>query len=125
MPLLDALKARAAALKAELVVLYYAYRNPDMPLAPKLLILLTLGYALSPIDLIPDFIPVLGYLDDLLLVPALIRLSVRLIPASVMEAARAEAASKPVSFSKNWGFAVFVLLLWAAAAAWIISMVAG
>lgn len=124
MKVLERLKTRAAALKAELAALYYAYRDPAMPMAPKLLILVTLGYALSPIDLIPDFIPVLGYLDDLLLVPALIRLSLHLIPEPVMVAARTEAAAKPVSFRKNWGFAVFVVVLWAAVAAWIVSLVA-
>jgi uncharacterized membrane protein YkvA (DUF1232 family) len=125
MDILASLKSRAAALKAELAALYYAYRDPAMPLAPKLLILLTLGYALSPIDLIPDFIPVLGYLDDLVLVPALIRLSLRLIPDPVMAAARAEASAKPVSFHKNWGFAAFVVVLWAAVVAWIVLLVGG
>ena len=117
--LVENLKARAGALKTELVALYYASRNPEMPAAPKLLLLFTIGYALSPIDLIPDFIPVLGYLDDLLIVPALIRLSVRLIPESVMASARAEAAAKPVRFGKNWGFAVFIFVIWAALVVWI------
>lgn len=122
MGVLERLKASAAALKNELAVLYYAYGDPEMPRAPKLIILFTLGYALSPIDLIPDFIPVLGYLDDLILVPALIRLSVRLIPARVMADARRLAAEKPLSPSRHWGFAVFVVLVWAALIAWIASL---
>ncbi len=122
MSLVDSLKRRAGELKKNLAVLYYAYRHPDLPLAPKLLILFTLGYALSPIDLIPDFIPVIGYLDDLILVPALIRLSVRLIPQAVMNDARARAEADPPTLSKNRGFAVFVILLWLAIAVWIASL---
>ena len=66
------LKERAKKLKLELTAVYYAYRDPGINLLPKLIIIITLGYALSPIDLIPDFIPILGYLDDLILLPALI-----------------------------------------------------
>ena len=67
--MLTALKQRARRLKSELTVLYHAYRDPRTPLAAKLVMVLVLAYPLSPIDLIPDFIPVLGYLDDLLLLP--------------------------------------------------------
>lgn len=85
---------------------------------------LVLAYALSPIDLIPDFIPVLGYLDDLVIVPLGIALAVRLIPKEVMEAARAQAADparkgKPAS---RWG-AALVVAIWlaaAAATAWVL-----
>jgi uncharacterized membrane protein YkvA (DUF1232 family) len=118
---IDKLKIRAKAVKRDIAALYYAYGDPAMPQAPKLLILLTLGYALSPIDLIPDFIPVIGYLDDLIIVPALIRLSVRMIPADVMDSARKRAVEKPLRLSKNWGFAVFFVLLWIALVAWIAS----
>ncbi|HEQ72335.1 MAG TPA: DUF1232 domain-containing protein, partial [Spirochaetia bacterium] len=66
------LHLHARKLEKEIFTIYYAYRNPKTRLLPKLIILITLGYALSPVDLIPDFIPILGYLDDLILIPALI-----------------------------------------------------
>ena len=75
----DSLKSKAMRLKREIAALYYAYQNPKLPLLPRLVILFTLGYCLSPIDLIPDFIPVLGYLDDLIILPALITLSLKLM----------------------------------------------
>lgn len=105
-------KERARRLKRELVALYFAYGDGRTGFLPKLLVLLTLGYALSPIDLIPDFIPVLGYLDDLLLLPGLIALSIRLIPPAVMEEARRRAEEDPPSLKKNWLFGALILFLW-------------
>lgn len=83
--MLQALKRRARRLEAELTVLHHAYRDPRTPLASKAAMALVLAYALSPIDLIPDFIPVLGYLDDLLLLPLGIALALRLVPRHVLE----------------------------------------
>jgi uncharacterized membrane protein YkvA (DUF1232 family) len=74
------LRKRARSLKDNLGMLYRAYRNARTPLAAKVVVVLVLAYALSPIDLIPDFVPVLGYLDDLLLLPAGIVLAIHLIP---------------------------------------------
>jgi uncharacterized membrane protein YkvA (DUF1232 family) len=71
-----------------------------------------MAYALSPIDLIPDFIPVLGYLDDLFIIPALIALAVRLIPKDIFEEAEAKAAEEAVELKKNWAFAVIFILIW-------------
>ena len=85
---LEALKRRAGALKREITAIYYAFRNPETPRGPKIVIWITLFSALSPIDLIPDFIPVLGYLDDLILIPALLAWSIRLIPDEIMEKSR-------------------------------------
>jgi uncharacterized membrane protein YkvA (DUF1232 family) len=82
------LKLRAKKLKSEARVLLIAYRNKRTPVIAKILIGVTAGYLLSPIDLIPDFIPVLGFLDDLIIVPALIALSVKLIPDTVLAEAR-------------------------------------
>ena len=85
------LKAWARTLKREIVVLWLAARDPRVPLGAKLLAGLVAGYALSPIDLIPDFIPVLGLLDDLLLVPAGIWLVLRMIPLGLVAELRAQA----------------------------------
>jgi uncharacterized membrane protein YkvA (DUF1232 family) len=121
--LIAALRARAEDMKRDLLVLYYAYRNPRLPLLSRALVIATVAYALSPIDLIPDFIPVLGYLDDLILVPVLIRASVRSIPAGIMEEARRSAAENPIRLRSNRGFAVFVVLVWLAILAWILSLI--
>ncbi len=106
------LKAKAKALKKELTVLYYAYRKPETGLLPKLLILAALGYALSPFDLIPDFIPVLGHLDDLIVVPFLITLSIKFIPEEILAVCRKEAEERPLSLKKNWITGLVFLAIW-------------
>lgn len=92
---LGRLKARlgrkARKLKRQIWALYLAWKDPGTPLLARIAIACTLGYALSPIDLIPDFIPVLGYLDDLVILPALVVLAIRLIPREVMARSRREA----------------------------------
>jgi uncharacterized membrane protein YkvA (DUF1232 family) len=107
------LQARARALKRETYALYRACRDPRVPWPARVLAIAAVAYAFSPIDLIPDFIPVLGYLDDLLLVPLLIGLALRLIPAEVMDEHHAQvdelmAAGKPV----NWGAAAIIIAVW-------------
>jgi uncharacterized membrane protein YkvA (DUF1232 family) len=90
----------ASRIKRDVHALYLASRDPRVPWYAKALAAFVAGYALSPIDLIPDFIPILGYLDDLILVPAGIWLVIRLIPADVMEEHRARAGAaqaRPVS----------------------------
>ncbi|KRD39708.1 hypothetical protein ASE35_05085 [Lysobacter sp. Root916] len=89
---IDALRQRARELKREIHALYLAARHPLTPWYAKLLVAAIVAYALSPIDLIPDFIPVLGYLDDLLLLPLGIAWAIRMIPATVMIECRARAA---------------------------------
>lgn len=84
-------KARARVLKQETFTLVVACRHPRVPWYAKLLALLVVGYALSPIDLIPDFIPILGYLDDLVLIPLGFMLVIRLIPADVLAECRRQA----------------------------------
>ncbi|MCC3158460.1 DUF1232 domain-containing protein [Hymenobacter sp. 15J16-1T3B] len=106
------LQSRARALKSELVALYYAARDPRTPWYARLVMLATLAYAASPIDLIPDFIPVLGYLDDLILVPAGIALSIQLVPAEVLREARHRTATIPVSKRANWVVGALILGLW-------------
>jgi uncharacterized membrane protein YkvA (DUF1232 family) len=101
-------------LKQQTLVVYFAARDPRTPWMPRLLALGIAAYALSPIDLIPDFIPVLGYLDDVIIVPLGLMLVMRMIPAEVMASSRArasEAAGKPTSR----GMAVFIVAIWALA----------
>jgi uncharacterized membrane protein YkvA (DUF1232 family) len=82
----------AALLKRDVVALWFCARHPRTPVLAKALAFLVVAYAFSPIDLIPDFIPVLGYLDDLLLVPAGLWLAIKLVPRDVMEECRGQAA---------------------------------
>jgi uncharacterized membrane protein YkvA (DUF1232 family) len=106
-----ALTARANVLKRYTLVVYFAARDPRTPLFVRLLALLVAAYALSPIDLIPDFIPIVGLLDDLVLVPLGLALIVRLVPANVMEAARARAEAaveRPISYAA----AGCIVVLW-------------
>ncbi len=112
MKCIDTLQAKATVLKTELTAVWYAAKDKRIPLAPKIIIGIAIGYALSPIDLIPDFIPVLGYLDDLILLPALIALAIKLIPPEVMEDARKKAALAPLQLKKNWLFAGLFILIW-------------
>ena len=120
MGLSDSLRHWARRIKRDGVTLWFAGRHPRTPWHAKALGMFVVAYALSPVDLIPDFIPVLGYLDDVLLLPGMIWLAVRLLPPAVLEDSRLRAEAwmteqgrKPVS---KVGAAVIVLL-WAAAAA--------
>lgn len=111
---MTSLRQWARNLKHQTMVVYYAARDRRTPWWVRLLALAVAAYALSPIDLIPDFIPVLGYLDDLIIVPLGLALVVRLIPADVMASARGQAqaaASRPASRV----MAVLIVALWALA----------
>lgn len=85
------LKNRARLLKRDIVTLWFAYRHPQMPLSAKIAAILIVAYAFSPIDLIPDFIPVLGFLDEVILLPACIWLTLKLIPDAVVVECRGQA----------------------------------
>ena len=118
-----ALKARARALKAEVVALYFAARHPRTPWYAKAFVVAIVAYALSPIDLIPDFIPVLGFVDEIILLPFAIALAVKMIPADVMAECRVRASQQPLrgSWMGRVGAAVIVLFwlaLIALAAMW-------
>jgi uncharacterized membrane protein YkvA (DUF1232 family) len=109
-------KEWARTIRRDVVAVWIAARDPRVPWYAKLLAAGVAAYALSPIDLIPDFVPVLGYLDDVVIVPAGIFLTVRLIPAGLMDEFRAQAvrrASRPTSRAG----AVAIVLLWIAAMA--------
>lgn len=114
-------KIKANNLKRELKVLYLAYRRPDVPWYAKVAAVLVVGYALSPVDLIPDFIPVLGYLDDIILIPLGISIAIRLIPKNILEECRAQAdevfkEGKP----RNWIAGALIICLWIAAVSWVL-----
>ena len=112
---LDRLRGRARRLKSETVALYLACRDPRTPWLAKAVAGAVVAYALCPIDLIPDFVPVLGYLDDVVIVPAGLLLALKLVPPAVMADCRVRAqaiAERPVSR----GAAVVVVAIWVAAA---------
>ena len=122
MPSTSPIKRWAKQLKQHTLTVYFAARDPRTPFTVRLLALLVVAYALSPIDLIPDFIPVIGYLDDLLLLPLGIALVVRLTPPEVMAAARekaAQATERPVSRAAAVFIVAFWLLIALAAANWL------
>jgi len=79
------LKEKIKELKTKVSALYLALKRKDTPIPAKIAAAITVGYALSPIDLIPDFIPILGYMDDIILLPLLMAISIKLIPKKIME----------------------------------------
>jgi len=122
----EKIKTKARQLEGETFTLYLAYRHPATPWYAKIFAAVVVGYAFSPIDLIPDFIPVLGYLDDLLLVPLGIKLALKMIPEEVLSEARQQAAQefegeKP----KRWIVGAIIILIWIAFAALVITWTVG
>jgi uncharacterized membrane protein YkvA (DUF1232 family) len=118
LPFLQKLKEKGQQIKLEIHALLLAYRNPCTPWYAKVWAALVIAYALSPIDLVPDFIPVIGYLDDLVLVPAGIAVAVYMIPLEVMQEAREEtyrvSTAQPGNTSEkkySWGI-VLVISIW-------------
>lgn len=104
---------RAQNLKKDIPAVFMALKHKDTPVWAKITAGITIGYALSPIDLIPDFIPFLGYLDDVILLPAFVALTIKLIPKTVMEECRTKAEGmwadgKP----KKWFYAIPIVLVW-------------
>ncbi len=120
------LRERVEALKRETFALWLAARHPGTPWYAKAFVAMVVAYAVSPIDLIPDFIPVLGFLDDLVLVPAGIWIALRMIPDPVMEECRAR-ATDALSGGKPSGraAAIVVVAIWVALAALAAHFVAG
>jgi uncharacterized membrane protein YkvA (DUF1232 family) len=113
--MLARLKIWAKALMRDVHALYLAGRDPRVPLPAKVMAIVVAAYALSPIDLIPDFIPVLGYLDDLILIPLGIWLVTRMIPANLMEEHRA-AASKAAEAPESRAGMIAIAATWIALA---------
>lgn len=111
--IMNSIKLKAKQLKKELGALYIASKRRDVPWYAKLVILLVVGYALSPIDLIPDFIPVFGYLDDIILLPIGIAFAIKLIPINILQECREESENifkdgKP----KNWVAFSIIIFIW-------------
>ena len=116
------LRRWARELKAQLLTLWFCRSHPDTPFAAKVAAALVVAYAFSPIDLIPDFIPVLGYLDDAILVPLGIWLVFKLIPEHVIAESRLKADAwdaKRKRRSPNYFVAVLIVLTWIALAWWV------
>ncbi len=105
-------KEKARQLRTELYALYLALKDPRTPWYAKALAIVIIAYTLSPIDLIPDFIPVLGYLDDLILVPAGIYLALKMIPGEVLEEYRQKAKTETISSKSRWVAAAVIILIW-------------
>lgn len=112
---LKQLKVWARRLKANLILLWLCCRQPDMPWLPKVVTLVTVAYAVSPVDLIPDFIPVLGFLDDVILLPLGIALALRLIPDALQQRCRSEAeamAGERIKLNGRWLMVAGIMLIW-------------
>ncbi len=116
-------KQRARQLKIEVYALYLAYQDPRVPWVARIFTACVVAYAFSPIDLIPDFIPIIGYLDDLILIPLGIKIALSMIPANVMNESREKAheiirQGKPV----NWVAAIVIVIFWFGLAAGIFGL---
>ena len=119
MTVLSSIKAWARSIKRDVVALWIAARDLRVPWYAKVAAGAVAAYALSPIDLIPDFIPVLGYLDDVIIVPLGILLAVRLIPAPLMDEFRQEAIRRGGRPKSYWGMTA-IAAIWLATVAWLI-----
>ena len=124
MAMIEAWKQRARQLRIETYAIYLAYRDPRVPWYARLFAAGVVAYAFSPIDLIPDFIPVIGYLDDLVLVPVGVGLALRMIPENVMQECR-ERAEEAVAEGKptNWKAAAAIVGMWVLLAVVAIALV--
>lgn len=118
------LKDRAKQLKIDIPAIFLVLKHERTPWYAKAMAGITIGYALSPVDLIPDFIPVLGYLDDVILLPFLIVLTVKMIPADLFEECRVQSQNmwkdgKP----KKWYYAVPIIIIWAAVFGCVLNLI--
>ncbi|WP_035172360.1 YkvA family protein [Caldanaerobius polysaccharolyticus] len=106
-------KAKARSLRKDIKALYLAYKRPDVPWYAKLFAIFVVSYALSPVDLIPDFVPILGYLDDLVLIPLGITLAIKMIPSNVMQECRLQAEDAFINGKpKSWVSGIVIVLIW-------------
>ena len=120
------LKERAKKLKTDIPAIFLALKDKETPIIAKIFAGITVAYALSPIDLIPDFIPVLGYLDDVILLPAFVALTIKFIPNDIWEKKRKLSErmwenGKP----KKWYYAIPIVLIWILIVIWILKCIFG
>jgi len=121
MSILIKVKAWAKELKLQSRILQVVYKDERTPLKAKILIWITLGYLFSPIDFIPDFIPVIGYLDDLIIVPLFIILTIKLIPKIVWDDASRRVNTEPeIKWKKNWLIITGITLVWLLCLLWLL-----
>ncbi|ASJ51575.1 hypothetical protein ABE07_13810 [Bacillus thuringiensis] len=121
--MIQKMKKWARNLKKQLLVLYLAYRDERVPWYAKLFTMLVVAYAFSPIDLIPDFIPILGYLDDLILVPLGVYLALKLIPKEVLEDCKRKVEERQtISKPKNWITGIIIITLWILVFVWAVKI---
>ncbi|MEF8682467.1 UNVERIFIED_CONTAM: YkvA family protein [Bacillus cereus] len=121
--IIQKMKKWARNLKKQILVLYLAYRDERVPWYAKLFTMLVVAYAFSPIDLIPDFIPILGYLDDLILVPLGVYLALKLIPKEVLEDCKRKVEERQtISKPKNWITGIIIITLWILVFVWAVKI---
>ncbi len=118
------LKERAKQLKRDIPAIFLALKDRETPILAKIFAALTVVYALSPVDLVPDFIPLLGYLDDVILLPALVALTIKFIPKDILEKQRLAAEGlwkdgKP----KKWYYGIPFVLVWVVILALIVKVI--
>jgi uncharacterized membrane protein YkvA (DUF1232 family) len=117
--MLNKIKAWARNLKKYIFVLYFAYKDSRVPLYAKVFTACVVAYAFSPIDLIPDFIPVLGYLDDIIIVPLGIKLALKMIPNAVIKDCEEKAEELMVKGKpKNWLVGTLIIIFWGIILIW-------
>ena len=120
------LKERAKKLKTDIPAIFLALKDKETPIIAKIFAGITVAYALSPIDLIPDFIPILGYLDDVILLPAFVALTIKFIPNDILDKKRKLSErmwenGKP----KKWYYAIPIVLIWILIVIWILKCIFG
>lgn len=116
------LKLIAKKIKQDIFILVEAYKHPRTPFFVKLLSIVIVAYAFSPIDLIPDFIPILGYIDDIILIPLAIKVVMKLIPTVVLEECRELVKQSQTVNRKNWIAGSIIILLWICVIYWLVSL---
>lgn len=120
---METFKKRMKKIKEDIFIIAEAYKHPDTPFYAKLIAIIVVAYAFSPIDLIPDFIPILGYLDDLILIPLGIAILLKILPDQVIQDSREKVAAAGKLKQKNWVAGAVIILLWALLLYWLVDLV--
>lgn len=111
MKIIRILKQKTKELKAEIYVLYLAYKDPRVSWYKKVFLILIIAYAINPLDLIPDFIPILGYLDDLIIISLGIYLASKMIPKEVIAECREKTKQEPIKMKTRWVIATIIIFI--------------